>query len=69
MTQTDLIRQAKQQEMARHNDMMTLLADLERRNFFNKDQIYGLQEENLWLKQLANHDDEDCRSFADTLRA
>lgn len=66
MTQNDLIRRAKAQEMARHFDMMALLADLDRHDFSARNQLGGLQEENLWLKQLANHNDADCRSFADT---
>ena len=66
MNQSNLIRRAIEQEMVRHNHMMALLFDLDRNDFSVKNQIDGLQEENLCLKQLANHNDADCRSFADT---
>ena len=54
MNQNNL-RLAEEQEIVRHNLMMTILSECN-----------TLWEENSELKQRANHDDADCRSFADS---
>ncbi len=64
--QIDLIQQAKEQEMARHKNSMALLDDIEQSATDERNQSLGIHEEYWELKQLANHNDHDCRSFADT---
>ena len=66
MNQIDLICYAKQQATAQYNEFMALLTDIEQGATDERNQFFGIREENFRLKQRANHDDADCRSFADT---
>ena len=45
---------------------MALLDDIEQSATDERNQSLGIHEEYWELKQLANHNDHDCRSFADT---
>lgn len=44
--QIDLIRQAKEQEVARHKDVMALLTDIELQAADDTSQFLGMLEEN-----------------------
>ena len=66
MNQIDLICYAKQQATAQYNEFMALLDDIEQGATDERNQFLGIREENLRLKQRPNHNDADCRSFADS---